>query len=64
MQVARKVVETLMCDACDAKGIEVKATEELSLKGETFDLCDEHASRFLVFLMDAMKPSQNIAKSA
>ncbi|MFK0231201.1 hypothetical protein ACIQUL_36155 [Streptomyces sp. NPDC090303] len=61
--MARKIVETLYCDACAKKGLEVVGTEKLTIMGREWDMCLEHAERFMNQLAGALDPTE-VALSA
>ncbi|MFC9591537.1 hypothetical protein ACFTUC_17325 [Streptomyces sp. NPDC056944] len=61
--MARKVVESVTCDACAKKGLEVVATERLTIMDKGWDMCVEHAERFRNQLADALDPVE-VALSA
>ncbi|MFE5542756.1 hypothetical protein ACFQ71_02940 [Streptomyces sp. NPDC056534] len=62
--MARKVVTTVYCDACAKKGLEVKATEVLSIMADEYDMCLEHAEKFRDQLRAALAPSGDVALTA
>lgn len=56
------MVEHTWCDAHRAKdGSQVEATEELTLAGESWDLCDEHAARFVAGFTETFTVEENAA---
>ncbi|MFD4608264.1 hypothetical protein ACFWOT_09120 [Streptomyces sp. NPDC058440] len=62
--MARRVVETITCDACAKKGAEVAGTVTLVIMGDKYDLCDEHGNRFRAMLADALGNTGDTALSA
>ncbi len=62
--MARKVVETVTCDACTKKGLEVPGTVSLTIMGDAYDLCDEHGERFRASLAEALGPAVDVALTA
>lgn len=62
--MARKVIETVTCDACSKKGLEVAGTVTLTIMDDRYDLCDEHGARFRDQLRAALAPSADAALSA
>ncbi|MGJ3559656.1 hypothetical protein ACR6C2_16930 [Streptomyces sp. INA 01156] len=63
--MARKVVTTLLCDACAKKGLEdVSATVELKIADDEYHLCEEHGERFRGMLRDALGVTTVTAQSA
>ncbi|MFF4245213.1 hypothetical protein ACFYY2_12150 [Streptomyces sp. NPDC001822] len=62
--MARRVVETVTCDACSKKGLEVTGTVTLTIMDDSYDLCDEHGARFRDQLRAALAPSLDVALSA
>jgi hypothetical protein len=62
--MARKVIETVWCDACAKKGLEVVGTVTLTIMDDRYDLCDEHGKRFRDQLAAALAPSLDAALSA
>ncbi|MFG3582549.1 hypothetical protein [Streptomyces sp. NPDC047990] len=53
--MARKVVKSVTCDACEAAGLgsDVPAVETLSMRGEDIDLCEAHGEKFAGWLFQA-----------
>lgn len=63
--MARKVVTTITCDACEKKGLtEVPATMELKIAEDEYHLCDEHGSKFRALIAEALGRDENAALSA
>jgi hypothetical protein len=62
--MARKVIETVTCDACHQKGEERDAVGRLTVFGDEYDLCDEHGQKFKGWLAEALGGAQLAAKSA
>ncbi|MFJ7329015.1 hypothetical protein ACIQVN_22585 [Streptomyces cyaneofuscatus] len=62
--MARKVIESVTCDACSKKGLEVDGTEVLTIMEHRYDLCDEHGKRFRDQLAAALAPSIDAALAA
>ncbi|WP_328377055.1 hypothetical protein OHB13_11935 [Streptomyces sp. NBC_00440] len=62
--MARKVIESVTCDACSKKGLEVPGTVNLTVMGDRYDLCDEHGARFRDQLAAALAPAVDAALSA
>lgn len=52
--MARKVVETITCDGCMKKDMEVPGTVVLSIGDDRYDLCDEHGEKFRALLREAL----------
>jgi hypothetical protein len=61
--MARKVIETVTCDACHQKGEEREAAGKLVIFGDEYDLCDDHGQKFKVWFGEALG-GQLAAKSA
>ncbi|MCT6776092.1 hypothetical protein ACFCZ4_06695 [Streptomyces microflavus] len=62
--MARKVIESVTCDACSKKGLEVDGTVVLAVLDDRYDLCDEHGKRFRDQLRAALAPSADAALAA
>ncbi|NEB42556.1 hypothetical protein [Streptomyces sp. SID14515] len=62
--MARKVVETVTCDACSKKGLEVAGTVTLKIMEDGYDLCDEHGDRFRDQLAAALAPAVDTSLAA
>jgi hypothetical protein len=62
--MARKVIETVTCDACAKKGLEVDGTVTLTIMEDRYDLCDEHGKRFRDQLRAALAHAVDVALSA
>jgi hypothetical protein len=62
--MARKVVETVTCDACAKKGEERDGTVNLTIMGDSYDLCDDHGNKFRTLLAEALGNTNNAALSA
>jgi len=62
--MAIKLVETVWCDACAKKDLDVGGTVILTVMEVRFDLCDEHGERFRDQLVAALGPSAEAALSA
>lgn len=62
--MARKVIETVTCDACAKKGLEVAGTVTLAIMDDRYDLCDEHGKRFRDQLAVALAHSPAAALTA
>ncbi|MGW2539293.1 hypothetical protein ACWC5I_00075 [Kitasatospora sp. NPDC001574] len=53
--MARKVIETLSCDACLKKeGTEVDAVMKLTIGPDEYDLCEMHGEKFRALLAEAL----------
>lgn len=62
--MARKVIESVTCDACAKKGVEVNGTVVLMIMEDRYDLCDEHGARFRDQLAAALAPAVDAALAA
>ncbi|WP_424214766.1 hypothetical protein ACN20G_23360 [Streptomyces sp. BI20] len=50
--MARKMIEHVTCDACNAKGQEGLGVTTLEIAGTRYDLCDTHGARFADYFAD------------
>ncbi|MFI1530033.1 hypothetical protein [Streptomyces griseus] len=62
--MARKVIESVTCDACSKKGLEVDGTVTLTIMDDRYDLCDEHGARFRNQLAAALAPAVDAVLAA
>ncbi|MGK5496410.1 hypothetical protein [Streptomyces sp. URMC 125] len=59
--MARRIIEieAVTCDACAKVGQESEATEVLTIKGDSYDLCDPHADKFAARFRELFGPGQS-----
>lgn len=62
--VARKVIEMVTCDPCAKTGVEQEATTELTIMGDSYDLCEPHGEKFRGYFKDLLGSAVPTAKSA
>ncbi|MFD9561530.1 hypothetical protein [Streptomyces sp. NPDC059994] len=48
-EMARRVIEEIICDGCRTKGKDRKGVTTLTVGSDSYDLCQEHADRFAAY---------------